>query len=658
MFAFAALLLAHAPASLTVSYPPLRLADAVARISAAGAGPLRVAPALRSEVLFVRLKDAPVETALTRIAELFDAKWETSETGLRTLVPDTKARDRSRQVAAARDRDDWRGSLAYLRKTLAAQPAELDEAFVKATLTRAAAEEARQKRAMERGDYASALTMSAVGEESPGWRLLARLMPLIDEKTLFSMPYRSRLVFAERPTAMQTGAPLSWSSPLAQYRREVGLLKKEPIAKVRIVVSRWESGGRYSAQLAAVGADGTVVDQAAIRMANDNEILKKPGGHTFVPPAAKKGEAPLALSSDAVEIRSIVRQSVKLEREERERLMRKWKPVLMDPVAHEPLFWFPGQGYLAAAEAEGKNLIGSVDEQGIGRYEKIIPDERPSQFLARHSGAISTSPEGWMIVKPEELSGRYDRAEARSMIQDSVRRGGLPLDEAAAWAARYPGSYPFTNWVADCLLTLLPSNGPNSLLKTILDVDGLRLWDALGPGAREDLRNGRTLDVARLSSAAQRELAEEVYWYDALGESVEPTEILPNGISGGSVSLEINETPIVSSWAESAGEPTHDMPLTAEQFGSSLAKGSNYWGLPATDFQKRNRFRLGVSRGYTLHFMLEPGRRPMDVTLQEIEMDTTSTPLTALPPEFQKRVEAARAAVKPDAPEIGKSPPP
>ena len=628
---------------VTVSFAPLPLPEALAKLSSAMGKTLECAPALRDEVLVLRLKDADPVRVRQEIEKLFDARWET--TGTRTvLLPDPKAiRLHAARRAAEADRT-IENSLAYLKRRLAEQPATLRPADLKATALKKAREVERLKRAEEEEDYANMYTLSAADEETPGWRAAARLALLLGKGALAPLPNDSRFVWSSRPTPAQSALPPGAASVLADYRRELTLSKPEvEVARVRLVAHRWEHGGAFNVGLAALDEAGTVVDKTFLRMADDMDRMK--GRSTvFDQPPALPGEDPLPLTADEREYLEVMDRNGDKD-PAKALLMPKWRPILMDPTHHEPTRWLPASRLVRAAEALDRNLIGAPWEITETDSDAKEP-QTASEFIAKTYGV--TQRDGWIILDPDEPQVRAPRDAAARLIAACVRFGGAPLDLAAAWAGRTPGPFPFTNWVGQTITALLASpGGPYSVMSTLLDERGLRLWDALGAPARVALLDGKTLDLARLPSLAKGRIFRTVYWDENV--EGEPTEVLPDGIEGGTVSLKTDREPIFV--PSSSKDGTSAMAMTPELFGSYLAKGDSWREVKAERFLAYDRFRLGSLRTVHLNFLLGRQRVPMTLDLEEVRFDPAAPILDRLPDGLRQKVEAARVkalAKKPD----------
>jgi hypothetical protein len=643
--------------SVTVRFAALPMPEALARLSTATGRKLEAAPVLREEVLLARMKAVPVDEALRRVAESIEAEWVPKPDGTLILKPDPVQRRKSQAKREAANLENVRGSLAYLARRLGKQPATLSLADVQAIEQKRQREDAARKRAEEAQDWRRAFTPSEAAEETPAWRALARIVPLLGEKTLLAIPNERRAVWAERPTRMQHAFPTAVGGILAQYRNELALAKPTvEVARVRVVVQRWELEARYSSQLQAIGADGTVVDESGARLANDSDVIRTPEGHARkVPPA--NGEAPLTFSPESTEYYSLMSTSLSVDGAARQRLRTKWMPILLDPVKYEPLSWLPGEAFVLAAEAVDRNLVGTLSDLTGIRYDDAKP-ETATQFLARSGYPVPADPKAWIVLTPPVDVERVPRAKGMALLRDSVRNGGVRIDAAAEYAATSADRWPFLTWVGDGLSAIFPGFGAVTARAATNDELGIRLWHALGDGNRRALRTGKPVRVEALPPQALEIVNMQVY--DQLGiAGGEPTETMPNGLPGGELRLSLTETPVFAAWEARRGETAEPVVMTPESLGRGMAKGIRYWSLTAADVQSWNRFRMGLRRNYRLTFDFGAGRT-LEQTLDEVFLDPNKEPLRKLPAAVIREAEAARqkALTEPAKPEPTQTSPP
>lgn len=615
---------------------------------------LKASPVFVNEIVLARLKDAPVQVALDHMAEAFLAKWRIDPDGTRWLVRDDVAQRKHNAVKRADDMRTIAGSLEYLARRLGEQPAELDAKAIEAYKSKLAIEEAARKKAEETQDYSRMFTSSSAAEETPAWRCLARLIPLISVQTLTDLPNDSRDVWTQTPTRMQHLLPRGADAIIDQYRREHLLLDpNQQIARVKLIFKKWEHGAAFNVSLQADDKSGAPIDKAFGRMNNDSDRLKQPYAPKEYP--SQPGEKPLEVSTDALEMR----QLINIERTQpiRPDLLAKWRPKLLDPMKFEPTQYFQAASYLAAAEALDKNMIGTVSDL-LSTDSRRATAKTPSQYLAASQSEMLPTNDGWIVLQPSEDIDRNERRAGQRLLVDSVQRGGVTVDAASVWAGQSTDRWPFINWLGDYLQVLHTGGGPYSSLSTTMDDLGLRLWDSLGGNVRARLKGGETIQLSGLTAPALAKIDRLVYWFEALDEAKgDPTDVMPNGVAGGKVSLTIEEKPIFIGWT--GAEPASPRPIDAASFGKYQVSGNTWWEEPASVYLGWNRFRMGISRTYNLKFVLEPGNALMTSALVENLFDPQGKVLTKLPDKVEAEVEKARQAEKSKPkvvppPEIGK----
>jgi hypothetical protein len=259
--------------TITVTFPPTPLPQALAILSKETGRHLEAAPALSEEVALARLKDAPVDKALAHLAESLCAKWIQRPDGITRLVPDPVASRKLDEADAARRDKLFQAADTYLSKRLAEEPEELDLNAIKATKVKKEAEIARREAAERARDYDNMWPGSKADEETPMWRATARIALLMDRSILLAMPVDAREVWAENPTAMQHALPDGADQVLAQYRREFSLEHPtESVARFKFAV-RNEYGGLWAGS-AAYDAAGNVLDKETLALDRDEEREK------------------------------------------------------------------------------------------------------------------------------------------------------------------------------------------------------------------------------------------------------------------------------------------------------------------------------------------------------------------------------------------------
>lgn len=640
--------IATADSQITVTIPPTPLPAALAILSKATGSHLEASPRYRDEVLVARLHNASKDLLLQHIAHTFEARWEPLKDGTLRLVRDATEERRREKETAAKERETVRESLKYVRKRLAEQPQELIALELAKLKDQLAEEKKKVEEALDAGNYSSLVVETRHNEETPGWRAAARLANLLGEETIFRMPNFAREVWSDAPTPMQHPFPLAASSILDAYRHElVNWAPDMPVSRIRFVITKWEDGGSSTVQITALSANGTKVDTDSVRLANDSEKLKRPGGLS-AQPAPEPGEKPLVIPDDILAFRKMMSQFYKGPPGEKKALFTKWKRALLSPDKFEPTYWGDASDWILAAEQRDANLVAKSDDAQYLKYGKPQSKLYASRILGQQLHVASDG--WWENVRPPE-SPRLSRSTAGQSLRKCVSLGGLAVNDAAAFVASQKDSaFPFINWYGDYLARLFPSLGGYSTLSTLMSEHDLRLWNALG-GRTENVVQDSTGRIGTIPPAAKELLYQYVYWHGGLDTKGESTELLPSGITDGTFTISVKEKPIFIPFSSVEGEPNEPMPLDPEVFGQYLAKGNTYWGVNLEKYRSMDRFRMGVQRTYSLIFKFAN-----DVTatiqLPETFFDPSAEPLTKLPDAMAVEVEKARKeqANKPDPP--------
>lgn len=616
--------------TLTMAFPPTPAPKAIEMIAKASGRRLAVAPSLADEVILARLKEAPVDATLRHVAEALTAKWSTRSDGITWLVPDLQAvksiqRDQDKQMD-----QHLRNALQQVRKKLSEQPEELDRQSMDAFL--AWNDAIWKKEATEVGRPDRSEMMET--ERSPIWRALARICLQMDVKALVAMPDGDREVWAEQPTPMQHGFSDAAQEILRKYRQEFSLEYPTDEAKrVKLIVKKFE-GGFIPVTLETTGETGKRLEMALVALHDDSE-----------PPTNSDevvaGEKPLVIPQEATEARMAL--SRQYRGKDRLAILAKWRSRLLDPVKFEPVQWHFGEDLLLAADARDKQMIGTVGDVTNSDFWEFVA-VTPSQVLSRSTYDFVPSDDGWLVPRGPNDFDRASRAKAREFLRESVRMGGLSVDSAADWVGHAKHRTPFLGWVGDTLIVLHSITGPYSAMANALNDLVLGIWSSLGPGTREALRRGETVDIRQLSADARDQIAKQVYWYVGLaGDTMEATDRLPDGITSGTVRLNITETPVFIGWSSANGPTVSPMPMDASMFGRFLAEGNrSRRPVPAEIFQQYDRFKIGMHRSYELHFTLNPGAVPMTLHLSETLFPPEQEAVTELPPNLRSAIEKAR----------------
>jgi hypothetical protein len=330
--------LAIAMSSLvTVTFAPCPLPKALEKLSEATGERLLCARSLYDEVLIARLEGADKERVLREVAFSLDAKWEVTPEA-RVLKPDLLLRQKSEADRRRETNRKLAAALADAKKTLAQLPPKLTKEHVAEYRQYLSEWERTRNESIRTGDSVDASSPGGIGGiGDPAWRALTRFIGTFTVGSLAALAPSQRVVWSERPTAMQspfTGPMLGIASA---FRREMALLDpSRPVGRARFILKS-HGEASFTVQFDALNARGETVGHATETLRESAEEELEP---PKPPPAPLEPEKPIVIPSESAEYFSIVNMR---ERTIRGALFDRWLPKLADPVRFEPTAWFPGR---------------------------------------------------------------------------------------------------------------------------------------------------------------------------------------------------------------------------------------------------------------------------------------------------------------------------
>ena len=627
---------------LTLTMPSSPLPKVIEQIARASGERLAVSTVFAEEPFVVNVENVTSEELTTKIAYSLYGKWVPQKDGVRMLVSDTQALAKRRELVDNQSQKDLHDGLIYVQMQLTRQPAELDDKAVKEIKRRLAIEEQLQNAATTSRNWDLTVLNSDTNELVPSWRATAKLVLGLDPKVLQQMPDGSREVWSDQPTEMQHRLPDNTDQILETYRRELGLFSaNKDIRRVLIIVRKWNETHSFNISLQALDGTGRIVDTGFLQLRPDADRLKIPLKNRDALPQTPN-ESVFEVSDEVSDARLCLQSMGKDKR--RSQILSKWLPKFKDPVHYEPTQWHMAADLTPISQSLHLNFVGSPSDRTLGNYwEK--ENLTPTQYLLRHKEAIDVSQKGWLILRRPIDVTRSSRSEARDFIRSSTANGGVSVDSAAAWASKSSDNYAFVCWLGDHLNILFTAHGPYSTLATLSDSSNLRLWHSLGDASREGLRRGNSLKVEDLNGDAKEILRRLVFWEEAIDDK-EPTDLFPQGIKGGTLSLSIQEKPILVGWNSNAPRSLADMPLDPTMLGRLSVSGNPFFKITSNEYQSWNRYLLGVNRKYRLKIMLEPGHYPFTIALTETFIKPGQSPRETLPSEFAKAIAEAKASAR------------
>ena len=185
MLLIPAMLLLQQSPTVTATFTPTPVPKALEILSQAAGKRLDSVPALDDEVIVARLKNAPLATVLSHLADALCAKWVERPGGILRLVPNSAAERKLEQAKEAKREEDFYKGIQYIKRRLAEEPAELNLDDVKATAAKLDIEAKRQKAAMAAKDMEHMFVAGNADEESPSWRAAGQIALLEELKIVF-----------------------------------------------------------------------------------------------------------------------------------------------------------------------------------------------------------------------------------------------------------------------------------------------------------------------------------------------------------------------------------------------------------------------------------------------------------------------------------------
>jgi hypothetical protein len=348
---------------------------------------------------------------------------------------------------------------------------------------------------------------------------------------------------------------------------------------------------------------------------------------------------------------------------------------LLDPHLRDPLSYAHSEIFTGLAKWQGANLVADLPDS---LFNLVVPAKDGKVSARAFLNGLRAADlahidvkDGWMTVKPtrpaKERVKRTDRVALAKLLRAAWGKGYAPLDPLAEYASR---CLPFGS--TDVAKAYSYFFLPGTSTQEYMDWNMLRLYASFTEGQRKALARGsvefRTLSPAQIDYVAAMVYGPSNGVYrnvsvdptdgltdeerEALEDppSVEPTEVLPNGLPpGGSLSgfdLLLMETVV-----QDAGEKQPVLPLADSYTPDELAMyvflrdDTPLARMPAPYMPAFARFRVGERKLLPFQFSLSK-----DVSMKRELRDLSFKPdgavvdLASLPESFRRQYEEALAA--------------
>lgn len=480
-------------AKLDIDFPGGRLEVLANSIAQQLGKQVSISPEVRNEIVVAYGQQVDAEQMMGKVAALTATTWTISGDQL-NITPDGNLRNRQKQEAAAKLRENLRKGIETFKKQMQPQDYPPDE---------------------EGGEPYH-------WEPAASERLLLQIVTGLGENSLAQVGKGQRIVFSSSPNRMQR--PLGrFDSRLVDewvkdyntavdenlaYQRESGEYSDyqakridQPPAKLLVAVSRFDSYASYlSITMLLIGQDGSVLanQMGYISGDLDEEPMYREEEGSQEEPAQPGDEIPVEWSPEAQKLAKATPYSGELPQP----IAAEILDMIRRPDEFEPLRYSFGEGLVSAAKKMGKPLVAVPSDAIMGYGMELPKNYGELRNLFGYYGVKAEEANGWMLLKPQnpdearrERVNRFELAKLLSLTKDRVF---VPLDALAEYVYRNPSA--FENSISMTRLTLFAPMMLGGGFGGGASPEMLSLYGSLSPGMRQMVRTGRPLAYSQLSA--------------------------------------------------------------------------------------------------------------------------------------------------------------
>ncbi len=672
---------------LTLDVRAAPIKSVVARLSKASNVPLDTASVVNGEVVLLHLIDCPLSEVESRLATAIHGTWKKS--GDTAILTRTPAQQREIELVERRHRTDQ--IRAEFAKATELQKPKLDPVQAKKVVDQLVKLRDKSK------DYAFSPFSELAGPQNmvPARRALIRLVSQMDPNGFNMLSPGDRVVYSNKPTAMQQALPFSVDQLLSDFNDENSIWF-DSIATVQVVqTSRMTGDPLDQSQLSQGIADrvvlaairtnssssvqfqiffvsgATVVAQSGLWLGND--FIRN--SSKFMSGASQAGEA-MHLSRQSLDMLEATRGFQRNVSQKDIQPNLAGLELLTHPDKVDPLSLVATDGFLSAAVTKKLNLVAVLpDELVVLNFIPLGKDPTVQDFLNKAIGFGELKvavQEGWMVVTPERpyTSGvnRIDRTALGTYLRSLVTNGRATLDAQADYALHSPPTNFDTYAMAMGMLL-----DPDSTQNVDRDWITLKLWGSLTKPQRQILTAGQKLYFNTLTPVQLDFVRREAYGRMMKSRVArlqgsqndwllnnDPTQCLPNGLpANGYLSAKSTATNVIL-----ASSSQRDVRISYARIHDPASMGSTlaYQESSTSSFKPMfDRFQLIERRTYDITYQYSPNVADQ-AAIHDVVVPKGSHPvsLADLPEEVRRRIAASKeetrariAATPPD-----KAPPP
>ncbi len=506
---------------------------------------LSVANEMASEVMVIRLRNAPSEAALEKIAVALSGAWVKSGTDWR-LERTGEARAelvQADQLRLAEAIKKW----AKEQDERQLMPGQVATEAVATSVPIPPDEDG------EEVDPQEAAQRKAVGEVykqhgEAQRKIWKAIRAALDPASIVAVGFGDRVVMSSAPTASQRGLPAPVLAAIREFNQgaqarmqalaKTGMEPEQleemslgPIHRMLLIMKRVSP---YSWQVRIMGLDRanqvrvqnyfqpTAIDQPALMMMFDPDqvtkikesTLKINNPKTSIPTSE-------SFKSFAVFINSITQGAPPPMLDTKEMLT-----FFRNPMQFDPLSQTASAALLAIAEDQKAQLVAVVSDdafvlESAAMYNRELTVGTAASALESLGTAQMESKDGWVTMKPAFPSvsprARLDRKALQALISKEEATGSLSIMDKAAFMLTYP-EYSELLWqiyqflAAPSLMEGAFEGGMGANANA-----AYRFFGSLNPPERDALLSGQAVPLYRLTAAVRSRFVECLEEVQALG---------------------------------------------------------------------------------------------------------------------------------------------
>ncbi len=692
---------------ITFSSPAARLDKELADVGKLASVALATSPDMAQEIVLIHVKDMPLQTLMAKIAFVTSGRWTTEGTGYR-LVVDSEARRGEAIASRAGRMKKIDESIKKLAETIEKKPnltaANIGDGQTHGTASfgmtgaglNLGGDESPAGRALIRilklmgsGPFAAienggravwATNSNRSQGPLPGGSSGVIQTLVIEQRVLAESAAKNK-----KPET-ETGEEGEMAKQMREmFGVDTDAMTKQldgPPAKVLLIASRDSILGGISVSLLLYDTNGKVLLSARQNLSAGGGFLNI-GDLQAIPDQMKKRAKPvegkeILLSKLSSEMQAVRSTSGMNPASLDAKIPDDLRKIMLKPDERDPLSFADSEATIALAESKGEGVVAELPDSLLqfnigGGQEKLTLTSFDEKL--RKSALISDA-DGVMVVKPidpyMERKTRVDRVALGQFVRIVSGKEFAGLDDLAQYALKNPS--PFETPASTSYFITFSPDVLQSGMGGRSDWDMLRLYATLTPDARNGLARGGVMPLGNLTPQQTGYATRLLFGANAHLEvedpnakksdtpefmqaalamfkmpsdfRSEPTEAMPDGFPRrGVLTMNLSVEPV----AKSTSQGMMGMaPLGLDELSMiKFFKESPQFAQMQAYMPNLNELRIGSRSIYHFKFHVAQGvtdsQTLMDNTMAR---DAATVPLSSLPDEMQKQLNARIEALK------------